>query len=114
MPVATVRPPSPVHLQAEAQANGDIYIEWVRRSRRGWTWLDGGDVPLGEESEAYLLSVRGDAFERSMTLAEPRYLYTAAEQAADGATGTLVIDVAQLGTVAMSRAAGIHHIRSGD
>lgn len=109
-----VRPPSPVHLAAETLANGDISLSWVRRSRRGWVWLDGGDVPLGEESEAYRLSVRGDGFERSVTLAEPRYLYTAAEQAADGATGTLVIEVAQLGTVAMSRSAGIHHIISGD
>lgn len=109
-----VRPPSPVHLKAATLANGDIVIDWVRRSRRGWVWLDGGDAPLGEESEAYRLSLRGGGFERTATPGEPRYLYTVAEQAEDGAAGTLVIEVAQLGTVSASRPAAIHHIISGD
>jgi hypothetical protein len=43
----SVRPPAPVHLSAYREAGGDIRFAWVRRSRIGWAWTSGGDVPLG-------------------------------------------------------------------
>jgi hypothetical protein len=104
----TIRPPSPVHVRGERLPNGDINIAWVRRSRSGWSWLDGGDAPLAEESEAYRLTLSGEGFERTITPGEPFYLYTAAEQAADGLAGTLSIQVCQLGTVTASRSRHIH------
>jgi hypothetical protein len=101
----SMRPPSPVHLRARRLANGDLALSWVRRSRNGWVWLSGGDTPLGEESEAYRLTLRGESFERSLTLSSPAYLYTAAAQSADGLAGPLDIEVVQLGTSAPSRPA---------
>ena len=44
---AALRPPAPAHLVAERQANGDIFVRWVRRSREGWSWQSGADTPIG-------------------------------------------------------------------
>ncbi|HEX8481065.1 MAG TPA: phage tail protein [Allosphingosinicella sp.] len=101
-----MRPPAPAHLRSEVLANGDVALSWVRRSRSGWVWLSGSDTPLGEESESYRLTLSGEGFERSVTLAAPAYLYTAAEQAADG-PGPVTAEVAQVGTSAASRPASI-------
>jgi hypothetical protein len=101
------RPPSPVHLRAESAADGDILISWVRRSRLGWSWTDESDTPLGEESEAYSLLLLAASFERSVTLTEPGYLYSLAQQLEDGLAGALTIRVRQLGTSSASRPAEI-------
>jgi len=100
-----MRPPAPVHLKAERLAGGDLALSWVRRSRAGWVWLSGSDTPLGEETESYRLSLAGAGFERSLTVPGPAYLYSAAEQAADGLSGPLTVAVVQLGTSAPSRPA---------
>lgn len=102
-----VRPPSPAHLRAERLPNGDLALSWVRRSRAGWVWLSGSDTPLGEETEAYRLTLAGEGFERSLTLASPAFLYSAAEQAADGPVWPLAIHVVQLGTSSPSRPASL-------
>ena len=103
----SVRPPAPVHLAGEAEADGGLTITWVRRSRQGWTWLDGADAPLAEEGEAYRLTLAATGFTRSVNLASSAYSYSAAERAADGWTGALTIEVVQLGTFAASRPARI-------
>lgn len=102
-----LQPPSPVHLRALRQANGDVAIDWTRRSRSGWAWPSGADTPLGEEMEAYELVLSGAAFERRIELARPGYLFTIAEQTLAGATGPLLIRVCQLGTHARSHTASI-------
>jgi hypothetical protein len=102
-----MRPPAPVHLRAERLAGGDLALSWVRRSRAGWVWLSGSDTALGEETESYRLTLAGDGFTRSVTLASPAFLYTAAEQAADGPPGPLSVEVVQLGTSAPSRPAAL-------
>ncbi|MEO7177601.1 MAG: phage tail protein [Allosphingosinicella sp.] len=102
-----LRPPSPVHLRARRLVNGDLALDWARRSRSGWVWLSGSDTPLGEESESYRLTLAGEGFERSLTVAAPACLYTAAEQAADGLAGPLAVEVVQLGTSAPSRPASL-------
>lgn len=99
-----LRPPAPVHLSAEYRG-GDLAIAWVRRSRSGWAWLSGSDTPLGEETEAYRLEISGAGFARTVTCATPAYLYTEAQQAEDGVSGPLTIDVVQIGTYASSRPA---------
>jgi hypothetical protein len=101
----SVRPPVPVHLRADPLANGDLRISWVRRSRGGWTWASGADTPLGEEAEAYRITLSRLGFSRSEEVGEPVFTYTAAAQAADGGEGSLEISLVQLGTVAPSRAA---------
>ncbi|HYN47092.1 MAG TPA: hypothetical protein VES64_10410, partial [Allosphingosinicella sp.] len=101
---ASLRPPSPVHLNARETEAGDLHLSWVRRSRQGWSWLSGSDTPLGEEAERYRLAITGAGFERTVELSAPTYLYTAAERAEDG-SGPIQIAVSQAGTFAASRAA---------
>jgi hypothetical protein len=110
----SLRPPSPAHLAARRFANGDIHIRWVRRSRLGWSWASGSDTPLGEESEAYRVTLSGAGFERSSTTGSPSHLYTVAEQAADGLSGALGISVTQIGTYAVSRPATLLVDQIGD
>jgi hypothetical protein len=77
----------------------------VRRSRQGWTWISGGDTPLGEESERYRLTISGIGFQRIAESTAPAFVYTSAQQAADGASPPLQIAVVQIGTFAASRPA---------
>ncbi|WP_193175896.1 baseplate multidomain protein megatron [Oricola nitratireducens] len=50
-------PLSPVHLNAERQADGGIALVWIRRTRiDGDSWL-GTDVPLGEAEERYAVRI---------------------------------------------------------
>jgi len=68
----SVRPPSPTHLRARVTDDG-LAIDWVRRSRAGWRWIDGVDAPLAEELEAYQIAVtRADGVEQRFETAEPR------------------------------------------
>lgn len=53
---ASVRPPSPAHLRARRDGTL-LTIEWVRRSRAGWRWIDGVDSPVAEEGEHYVIDV---------------------------------------------------------
>ncbi|WP_081987775.1 phage tail protein [Sphingomonas sp. 37zxx] len=55
---ASVVPPAPVHLRARASGDG-VALGWTRRSRAGWRWIDGVDVPLAEEAERYAVRVAG-------------------------------------------------------
>lgn len=55
---AALVPPPPVFLRAVPEAGG-VRLRWTRRSRTGWRWQDGADVPLGEEREAYRVTVDG-------------------------------------------------------
>ncbi len=52
-------PLPPVHLSVAAQPDGSVALRWVRQSRAGWSWLDGVDAPLGEETEQYRVRVTG-------------------------------------------------------
>jgi len=53
---ASVRPPSPAQLRL-AMIRGIATLTWARRSRAGFRWIDGGDVPLVEENESYRVTV---------------------------------------------------------
>lgn len=53
---ATLRPLTPVHPRT-VEAAGSVTLCWTRRSRGAWRWLDGVDVPLGEQAEAYLVGL---------------------------------------------------------
>ncbi|HEX7743162.1 MAG TPA: phage tail protein, partial [Sphingobium sp.] len=45
-----VTPLTPVHARASPDGAGGWTLSWTRRSRNGWRWASGADVPLGEES----------------------------------------------------------------
>ncbi len=92
-----LRPYAPVHLRAERGDDGGIRISWVRRTRvDGDAWRN-VDVPLAEAAELYDLRIlNGGALLRSFAPLGPAILYTAAQQAADGAPPTIGIEVAQV------------------
>ncbi|SIS68669.1 Putative phage tail protein [Roseivivax lentus] len=91
-----LRPYSPVHLGATLDG-ADLRVSWIRRSR-----IDGDDwtlaqVPLGEESEAYLVQIwRDGLLLREAETSLPVWTYPAALRAADLAGGPVELRVAQV------------------
>lgn len=95
-----LRPYSPCHLRSETDANGDIHVTWLRRTRIDGDPWEGPDVPLGEESESYLLRLfTGSDMRRELLLSTPHWTYSKAARAADGITGPFAIEVAQVSSV---------------
>lgn len=91
-----LRPYSVAHLRATAAGVGDLTLGWIRRTRIDGDSWQALEVPLGEDSETYVLRVfQGSALKREVTLTSPQWLYTAAQQSADGVSGTITIAVAQ-------------------
>lgn len=97
-----LRPPSPVHLRAEAGATG-ILVSWVRRSRRGWIWADEMDAPLGESAERYRVTFAGAAGTVEIETQQAGCAIATPELAQLG-PGPCSISVRQLGDAAVSRA----------
>ena len=92
-----LRPYAPVHLKAAPQANGDLKITWIRRTRIDGDSWQSTEVPLGEESESYRLRIRqGGTLLREAVLASPTWTWTAADQLADGAGPSVEVEVAQI------------------
>jgi hypothetical protein len=95
-----LRPYAPAHLRAEPRVSGAFDMSWIRRTRidgDGWETMD---VPLGEESEAYVLRIRqGGSVLREEVLEAPSYSYTAAQQVSDGVSGAFTLEVAQISAV---------------
>jgi Putative phage tail protein len=109
-PGQALLPPSPVHLSAERQTNGDTLLRWKRRSRDGWRWVDGADAPLSEEKEAWLINMIPNVGSAQLleTFASP-FIYTSTMRAADVAGGASSVNftVAQLGLFGRSRPTSI-------
>ncbi|RQS84327.1 phage tail protein [Burkholderia seminalis] len=96
---ARVKPLAP-HLLAAGKgsasgAAGDVTVKWIRRARVNTSWISGTDVPLDESAETYNVTVltAGGATARQLTVsgpftapAQPTWVYTAAQIAADGFT----------------------------
>ncbi|MGX9855230.1 baseplate multidomain protein megatron [Limimaricola variabilis] len=91
-----LRPYAPAHLRA-AERGGDLAISWIRRARSGADAWAGREVPLDVPREAYLLRILSEGLlRREVELQTPGFSYDAAMRAADGATGPLVVQVAQV------------------
>jgi hypothetical protein len=99
-----MRPPSPVHLRASLRPDGGLDCSWVRRSRFGWSWLDGVDAALGCSIERYRVALQGAATPVEVETASPDFLFTAADLARAG-EGDLILSVRQVGDFAVSRPA---------
>ena len=96
-----LRPPAPVAVTAAMQADESLALDWTRRSRLGWAWLDDIDAPLGEESERYRLTVARDGGAAlSIDALAPTARVTAAQLAAIGGSGALQVAIVQIGTTA--------------
>jgi hypothetical protein len=97
-PQATaLMPLAPVHVRARRDGGG-VTFTWIRRTRvDGDSWV--GEVPLGEDSEQYVLDILSDgSVVRTLNTTTPSALYAAADELADfGAPqGALHLRVAQL------------------
>jgi len=97
-PQATaLRPLAPVHVKAVRGASG-VTISWIRRTRAdGDSWT--GEVPLGEDSEAYEVDIlSGTTVLRTLHATTLSALYAAADELADfgAAQTTLSLRVVQL------------------
>lgn len=91
-----LRPYRPGHLKAVVQG-GSLNVTWIRRTR-----IDGDDwnlaeVPLGEETEAYLVRIlQGETIVREATVSAPFWSYTGSMQNDDAIVGAYHIAIAQV------------------
>ena len=91
-----LRPYTPVHLQVNSSSAGDDFT-WMRRTRIDGDDWDGLDVPLGEETESYLVRVlSGGSVLREVVIGSASWRYSAAMKAADGLSESYEFAVAQV------------------
>jgi len=100
---ASVLPPAPVHLRWEPAPDGGGTLRWVRRSRVGWSWVDGADAPLGEEHERYEVALAGGRGTGVVEVTEPRLALTAAQRVG----GIASAEVRQRGVAGVGAAAAL-------
>lgn len=91
------RPYRPCHLRAKPDGTGGLTLTWIRRTRIEGDGWQGIEVPLGEESEAYLVQVWAQqTLLRETVCASPNWHYPASQRAQDLAAGAQEIRVAQI------------------
>lgn len=106
-----LRPPSPVNLAVETQSNGDLTINWIRRSRQGFAWIDGVDAPLGEAREQYRVVIASAGGSIEITTEQPS-LTVAHGDLAPVATGPATVEVTQIGDFGPSHPAQLNLVLS--
>lgn len=92
-----LRPFSPCHLSVQKADGGQFDLSWIRRTRvEGDVW-DVPEVPLGEESESYIIRIsRGGTVLREQMVSVPFWTYSVADQATDGLSLPFDVSVAQV------------------
>ena len=95
-----LRPLSPCHVRGSADETG-YRTRWIRRTRIGGDSWEALEVPLGEESEQYLVRVSlGGVVRRETVVTEPSWHYSQEDMALDGVVGSgFQLSVAQLSSV---------------
>lgn len=92
-----LRPYPVAHLASVADPAGDITLSWIRRTRIDGDNWQSAEVPLGENSEAYLIRViQSKIVIREESSASASWIYSSAMQSFDGIVGSYRIDVAQV------------------
>ncbi|MEE3100791.1 MAG: hypothetical protein VX463_13580, partial [Pseudomonadota bacterium] len=90
----------PAHLAVASDGSGGLAISWVRRTRIDGDSWGAAEVPLGEASEVYEVTISGGGAEdRVFAVTSPAATYSAAEIAADMRSGATTISVAQVSAV---------------
>ncbi|WP_281971928.1 baseplate multidomain protein megatron [Ruegeria faecimaris] len=91
-----LRPYAPSHLRVQQSSSRDVF-SWVRRTRLDGDDWSGLDVPLNEETEAYLVQVRQNgSLIREEVVAQPDWHYTSSMKATDTVTGSYEVSVSQI------------------
>jgi hypothetical protein len=90
-----LKPLSPTTLRKSFSSN-DIVLTWGRRTRLSQQWWL-GNVPLGEESERYVIEIYSSGsfttLKRTLTSTAPTVTYTSAEQITDFGTNQTELHV---------------------
>ncbi len=91
-----LRPLSPCHLRSTI-TQGGIELDWIRRTRIDGDGWDTFEVPLGEESEQYLVRVsqNGQILREAHTTSSTWH-YDQNMQTSDGVAGAVLVSVAQI------------------
>lgn len=77
-------PLSPVHVRGARANEGDLALEWIRRTRVGGDGWETAEVPLGEDAEAYEVDILdGATVKRTIATTTPECVYPAAQQVDD-------------------------------
>ncbi len=85
-----LRPYAPVHLRLRSAGLDDV-LSWTRRTRIDGDDWGGMEVPLGEETESYLIQIRVDgSLVREQIVNQPSWTYTDAMKLEDGVTGPTI------------------------
>jgi hypothetical protein len=94
---AGLRPYPVGHLRGMVAGNGDLSVTWIRRTRiDGDTW-QAVEVPLGEESERYIVRLlQNDILQAEYSVTQPQFLYLAASRLTDLQPGPYRLEVAQI------------------
>lgn len=91
-----LRPYPVAHLNITPDPSGGMAVSWIRRTRLDGDSWDGIEVPLGEDSEWYLVRVyAGDTMLREALVSQPAWTYAADHLDADRPSGPLSVLVAQ-------------------
>ncbi|MGX1787227.1 baseplate multidomain protein megatron [Bosea sp. NPDC055332] len=99
---APLRPLAPVRPRARRSLSG-IALSWIRRSRVGGDSWEAVEVPLGEETEHYRVTIRvGDDIVRVFETGAAAVLYETAQELADfsGPQSALDVELVQFSVVA--------------
>ncbi len=92
-----LRPLSPCHLKQTHAASGDRVFSWIRRTRIDGDAWEVPEVPVGEESESYVVRVlQGEAVVREALVGNAAWTYTTAMQGTDGVGSVFTVSVAQV------------------
>jgi len=91
-----LRPYPIVHLRGQTLAHG-LELSWIRCTRIDGDIWDGVEVPLGEDSESYLVRVSKSGLQvREDTVSDPTWTYPAAEISSEIGSGAYEVSVAQI------------------
>lgn len=89
------RPLSPVSILGSTADDGDLTINWIRRSRFRQPGLGNGPLALGEAYEAYEIDISvASVVVRTLKSSTPTVVYSAGAQATDGVGSGDTIGVA--------------------
>jgi hypothetical protein len=98
----SMRPLSPAHLRAALGPDGSLTVNWVRRSRLAWAWMDEIESPPDPSLQGYRVRVAGISLALERDCAGEQAVFNAAEVASLG-SGLVEVHVRQIGTLLLSR-----------